>query len=80
MMLPYIDMKETGECINFLRSERGLTVADIQRHFGFYTPQAVYKWINGQSLPTVDNLVVLADLLGCRIDDILVVVKEAEHD
>lgn len=79
-MLPYIDIKATGKRINSLRIERGTSVADIQWHFKFYTPQAVYKWINGQSIPTVDNLVILADLFECKIDDILVVVKEIEHD
>lgn len=76
-MLPYIDMEETGKRINVLRSERGLVVADIQHHFNFYTPQAVYKWINGQSIPTVDNLVILADMFGCKIDDILVIKRGA---
>lgn len=32
---------------------------------------------NGTALPTVDNLVVLAALLGVRIDDILVIAKHA---
>lgn len=79
-MLPYIDMKATGKHIDNLRAERGMTKADIQRYFGFSTPQAVYKWIYGKSLPSADNLVILADLFECRIDDILIVVREAEHD
>lgn len=79
-MLPRIDMKATGRHIDSLRTERGLSKADIQRHFEFSTPQAVYKWIYGKSLPSADNLVILADLFECRIDDILIVVREAEHD
>jgi len=77
-MLPYIDMEATGKRINSLRIKQGMSVADIQRHFGFYTPQPVYKWLNGKSLPTVDNLVILADLLKCKVDDILVVIRETE--
>ena len=76
-MLPFIDMKATGEFINGLRVKQGMSVADIQHHFGFAAPQAVYKWINGQSIPTVDNLVILADLFGCKIDDILVIIRGA---
>lgn len=79
-MLPYIDMKATGKRIDDFRAKRELTKVDIQRHFGFNNSTAVYRWINGQALPSIDNLVVLADLLECKIDDILVVIKETEHD
>ena len=79
-MLPFIDMKATGKRIDDLRIERGLAKMDVQHHLGFNTPQAIYKWINGHGLPSIDNLVILADLFECRIDDILVVVREAEHD
>jgi hypothetical protein len=41
--------------------------------FGFATPQAIYKWIHGTSLPTIDNLVILAAILGVTMDDIVVV-------
>ena len=45
---------------------------DVQDIFGFSTPQAIYKWQRGEALPTVDNLVVLAAVLGVTIDDILI--------
>ena len=44
----------------------------LQDVFGFGTPQAIYKWQRGDTLPTVDNLAVLAALFGVKIDDILV--------
>lgn len=71
MTLPYIDAIETGININDLRMSAGLSVKDIQNVFGFSTPQAVYKWIRGDSIPSVDNLVVLAKVLGVTIDDII---------
>jgi len=72
-MLPVIDMIQTGENIVRLRKRAGLSVKDIQEVFGFGTPQAVYKWQHGTAMPTIDNLVVLAALLGVTIDEILVV-------
>ena len=66
-------MAKTGQNIVFLRKKAGLTVRDLQAAFGFGTPQAIYKWQHGQALPTIDNLVVLAALLGVKIDDILVI-------
>ena len=72
MTLPYIDAIETGININDLRMSAGLSVKDIQSVFGFSTPQAVYKWIRGDSIPSVDNLVVLAKVLGVTINDIII--------
>lgn len=71
--IPAINMAKTGQNIVILRKQAGLSVKDLQDAFGFGTPQAIYKWQQGLALPTIDNLVVLAALLGVKIDDILVV-------
>ena len=55
-----------------MREEAGYSVKDIQDIFGFSTPQAIYKWQRGVTLPTVDNLVVLAAVFGTTVDEILV--------
>ena len=71
-MIPAINMLATGAHIRELMDQQGYSVKDIQQRFGFYTPQAVYKWINGDTLPTLDNLVILASILEVSVDDILV--------
>jgi len=73
LSIPAIDMIKTGENINILRNKAGLSVKDLQDIFGFGTPQAIYKWQRGIALPTIDNLVVLASVLGVRMDEILVI-------
>ena len=73
MAIPCINMIATGQNINRLRIEAGLSVRDMQMIFGFATPQAIYKWIHGTTLPTIDNLVILAMILGVTMDDIVVV-------
>ena len=70
--IPAIDMAKTGQNIVVLRKRAGLSVKDLQDAFGFATPQAIYKWQQGLALPTIDNLGVLAALLGVSIDDIIV--------
>ena len=70
--IPAIDMAATGKNITRLRIAAGLTVRDLQAVFGFNTPQAIYKWQHGTALPTVDNLVVLADLFGVTVDEIVI--------
>ena len=72
MDFPTINLALTGANIMNLRKAAGLSVHDLQMAFGFNSPQAIYKWQNGTSLPTVDNLLVLAALLHVRIDDILI--------
>ena len=72
MIIPTIDMIRTGENINRLRQDAGISVRKLQEVFGFATPQAIYKWQHGTTLPTIDNLVVLARILGVSMEDILV--------
>ena len=73
MMIPMINLTETGRNIVRLRKRAGLSVKDLQQVFGFATPQAIYKWQQGLALPTIDNLVILAMLLGVTMDEIIVV-------
>ena len=72
MNIPTVDLAQTGANIVNLRKAAGLSVQDLQKVFGFNSPQAIYKWQNGAALPTVDNLIVLAALFNVLIDDILV--------
>ncbi len=76
--MPTIDMVATGKNIERLRKNAGISVRDLQDVFGFGTPQAIYKWQHGTAMPTIDNLVVLADVLQVRIDDILVVERNVQ--
>lgn len=70
--MPVIDMVKTGQNIMNLRVAAGLSVKDLQDIFGFATPQAIYKWQHGTTLPTIDNLVVLAAVFHVHMDEILV--------
>jgi len=71
-MIPAINLIATGQNIERLRKEAGLSVKDLQDIFGFSTPQAIYKWQHGTALPTIDNLVILAIVLNVTMDDIVV--------
>ena len=73
MEIPFVDTVATGRNIDRLRIAAGMSVKDMQMVFGFATPQAIYKWIHGTSMPTIDNLVILAAMLGVTLDEIVVV-------
>ena len=76
---PVIDMVATGQNIKRLRKERGMTVRDLQRYFGFEEPQAIYKWQRGMSLPSVDNLYALGALLEVPMEKILIPANAQLH-
>lgn len=71
-MIPVIDVKATGENINRMRKERNLSTLEMQSVLGLASRMAIYKWFNGQSLPTLDNMVILASMFGVSVNDILV--------
>ena len=68
---PVVDIRATGEKIRQLMLSRSLCVRDLQAIFGFEYPQAVYAWLGGKSLPTVDNLLVLTKLFALPMDEIV---------
>ena len=74
--MPIIDMQRTGENIKHLRKQNNLTVRELQDIMGFETPNTIYKWQHGDTLPTVDNLVVLAAIFKVKVDDILIIEKQ----
>lgn len=73
---PVIDMEKTGGNIRALRERNGMSVKDLQRVFGFNSPQAIYKWQWGETLPDVANLLVMTRLWNVRVEDILVLTHQ----
>lgn len=71
--MPVIDTKATGQNIKTMMKDRGFKIADIQEKCGFNTPQAVFKWMRGDAMPTIDNMVIIADMFGVTVDAIIVV-------
>lgn len=70
---------ETGKRIKQLLSEQHYTVHEIQGAFGFENPQAIYKWLSGKSLPSLDNFVILSRILNTSIENILVIDGDIPH-
>jgi transcriptional regulator with XRE-family HTH domain len=69
---PTINMTATGANIKNLIKAKGLKIVDIQNGCGFNTPQAVFKWLRGDTMPSIDNMVILAHMLDVTIDQIIV--------
>lgn len=70
---PVINPILTGLNIRKIMDSKKISVKDIQDALSLESSQAVYKWIWGQSLPTIDNLVALSHIFEVPIDNILVI-------
>ena len=69
---PVLDLEATGTKIKTLMKRRGITPRQLQILHDFPYVQTVYNWYQGKNMPTIDNLVVLAQILGVTMDDIVV--------
>lgn len=80
MVTVAIDMELTGKRIKQCITENDSCVVDLANYLGV-TLNAVYKWLHGQCLPTIDNLVAIANYFGTTIDDLVVTrIVECEHE
>ena len=69
---PVIDLTATGAHLKELLEKRGVTVQDIQEAMGLASPQAVYRWLRGSNMPSVDNLYALSRFLDVPMDNVIV--------
>ena len=73
LLMIVVNTKKTGARIKLIMKKRKITVTDIQKQCCLQTKTSVYRWLSGDNMPTIDNLVILADMFKCRLDDIIVV-------
>lgn len=65
-------MCATGAHIKELMDERNITIPDVQRAMGFASKQAIYRWLCGSNLPSVDNLYALSRYLNVQMEEVIV--------
>ena len=75
-MFPTIYLEETGKKLRKIMKERGIMVKEVQQDLGLGSVQSVYHWLNGISLPSIDNLYALSVLLDLSMDDLVCGNKE----
>ena len=76
--VPQIDMHKTGQNIKDMMGMKGITAKDVQEYLGLAAVQSIYHWFAGRSLPTVDNLYALSELLCVPIDALVCGNREKE--
>ena len=71
MDYPVIDPVGTGSNIRNLIRNSGNSIADVGRMLGIADMSTMYKWLRGDSLPGIDNMLALSIILDVSINDIL---------
>ena len=71
--IPKFDSREIGQNLRSLMKQHDMTVKDLQKILGLSCPQTIYHWLNGDSVPTIDNLYNLSHhlifaLMNCLWD------------
>ena len=71
-----INIKKTGQNIKRLFAEKGIKPKDLSKK-GIASEQAIYKWLRGDTLPSIDNMILLKSILSLEsIDQILIIEDE----
>lgn len=74
-----LDMVQTGKKLHYIFIKNGCTVKDIQCFLNLACPQSIYRWIKGQTLPSIDNLYRMAVIFQIHMEDMLVAKNIARN-
>ena len=66
-----LDAYATGDNIRKLRKSFGMTVSELRESLGLCSEQAIYKWQRGESMPTLDNCTMLAEVFDINLDELI---------
>lgn len=70
---PVIDMKATGLNIKTLRENAGFSVQNLADILEFESVQGIYRWQKGETLPAIENLILLSCIFNKPINEILII-------
>lgn len=69
---PVLDLTATGEKIKSIMKLRGISPRKLQIILEFPYVQTIYNWFSGKNMPSIDNLIVLSEILEVPINDLIV--------
>lgn len=74
-----LDAILSGHKIHGRILQSGYSIKEIQNMLGLECPQSVYRWLKGRSMPSIDNLYMLSQILDVHMEDLLVSMDAADH-
>lgn len=76
--MSYIDQEATGELLRLAVKNSSFSVSDICKEMNIST-SSIYNWFRGDTLPSIENLFLFAELVGQKVDDIVVYVSDRSN-
>ena len=71
-----IDVQKTGKHLRELCGQHHISVSELQKLLHLKCPQSIYRWFKGETLPTVDHLVVLAYRMKLPVEELIILKDE----
>lgn len=69
---PVLDLTATGAKIKSIMKLRGVSPRQVQIILNFPFVQTIYNWFSGKNMPSIDNRIVLSEILEVSINELLV--------
>lgn len=69
---PMIDKEGTGKNLRKIMDARGISAKELQQYLRLGSVQSVYHWLEGKSLPTIDNLYAMSVYFSIPIDELVI--------
>lgn len=73
-----IDIEKTGKLIFDLLKERFGSIKNAAAWLCI-TETSIYQWRSNSKIPSIDNMIMIADLLGMKVDDLIVRKEGVEN-
>ena len=67
-----VNMKKTGSNISNMIFSKDISVKEVSDMLGFSSTRSVYKWLSGQTLPSLDSLIILSEILETTMDELII--------
>jgi transcriptional regulator with XRE-family HTH domain len=74
---PGINMERTGSWLRYVCRVKKISVKKLCEYMGLGSPQSIYAWFCGRTLPSLDNFYALAQVVSMPLDELI--VNQEEH-
>jgi transcriptional regulator with XRE-family HTH domain len=71
-----IDMEKTGKWLRYICRFKGISVKELCIYLSLGSPQSVYAWFCGRTLPSLDNFYALSQIVSMPLDELIVNQEE----
>lgn len=73
---PGIEMARTGNWLRCICNFKKISVKKLCENVGLGSPQSVYGWFCGRTLPSLDNFYALSQVLHMPLDELIINQEE----